>query len=182
MRAGGREPVLAAVASAMAVGLGVAAARRLRDSLLLVTVEGWSMYPSFRDGDRVLVRRTRRVRRGAAAVFRAPWPAGGGGGGAHEDGGRGGREGGEGEDGEDAGGNIVKRVVALPGDRVPEALRAATGAVRGGSVPPGRVLLLGESAVSWDSRQHGYFALEHLVGVVVLVLARSGAEPPWAND
>lgn len=46
-----------------------AAAVLARAGFLLVTVRGNSMSPTLRDGDRVLVRRSRRIRAGQVVVF-----------------------------------------------------------------------------------------------------------------
>ena len=162
----------AAVAVALVGSAALGAAAYARTRLMVVVVTGWSMYPGYRDGDRLLVRRVRpgRLRRGAVAVVAGPaFPgapvAAGAADAAQESGSRG-------------LGNIVKHVVAVPGDPVPESLRTVVGAAEGGVVPPGRVLLLGEQEHSWDSRQHGYFVLDDVLAVVVAVLGRSGTEPP----
>jgi len=65
-------------------------------NLRIAVVTGPSMYPTLRHHDRVLVRRTRRPRRGDIVLVRMPAPAG-----AHW---------------------IVKRVAALPGDPAPAHL------------------------------------------------------------
>lgn len=49
--------------------LAVAAACWARRALVLVTVAGESMLPALRPGDRVLVRRTRRLRPGQVVVL-----------------------------------------------------------------------------------------------------------------
>jgi signal peptidase I len=60
---------------------------------------------------------------------------------------------------------IVKRLVARPGDPVPEAMRAA---VPDETVPDGKFLLIGDNAsASTDSRQFGYAHAEYLLGVVI---------------
>jgi signal peptidase I len=59
---------------------------------------------------------------------------------------------------------IIKRVAAAPGDHVPPGLALDPG----GRVPPGRLVLLGDNHdQSVDSRLHGYYDGEHLVGVAV---------------
>ncbi|MEU6236134.1 S26 family signal peptidase [Kitasatospora sp. NPDC047058] len=62
--------VLAVAAGALAGA--VATAVVVRRSFELVVVEGGSMEPTLRDGDRVLVRRTRAFRRGDVVVFPVP--------------------------------------------------------------------------------------------------------------
>ncbi len=83
----------------------VAALCWLRGRYVVVTVRGESMTPTYRPGDRLLVRRTRKVRRGECVVFaEAP---------------------------EQAlaltAGWIVKRVVAVPGDDLPAGQLAVRG-------------------------------------------------------
>lgn len=140
-----RTSVIAAAGAAVAVG----AARKL---LLLVTVEGTSMTPTFPPGQRLLVLRTpvARVRTGAAVVFRLPPadpPV---------------REGGARPP------LIVKRLAAGSGDPVPPAVRNAVGPRAGARVPRGSVVLLGDDpATSTDSRVWGYVARRRITGVVV---------------
>lgn len=108
------------------------AARRL----VLITVSGGSMEPTLHDGDRLLVRRAtpRSLSTGRLVVLRRP-------------------------PGMAAEGPwIVKRVCALPGDRVPD-----TGVV----VPPGFVAVVGDNPHSQDSRQLGPLPAASLLGVVV---------------
>jgi signal peptidase I len=61
-------------------------------------------------------------------------------------------------------GLVVKRVAALPGDDVPESVR---GAVRQTIVPRGKVVLIGDNALSGDSRLRGFWATDDVVGVVL---------------
>jgi signal peptidase I len=110
----------------------------LRTGYVAVRVDGVSMEPTLRPGDRVLVRRMRphRLRRGQVVVFAHP------------------------------GGDtpyLVKRAVALPGDPVPPLPGLA-----GSRVPAGSLVVLGDNPhASFDSRQAGYFAADTLLGVVV---------------
>ncbi|MEV4299748.1 S26 family signal peptidase [Microbispora rosea] len=135
------------------VAAGLAAA--LRWGALMVTVRGASMEPAYYDGDRLLALRFRRLRRGRTVVFRAPatWPVGPPG----------------------AGPYLVKRVVAVPGDPVPEGMRGVTTAVR---VPGGHVVVYGDSTRSADSRTWGFLPVAALTGVVVAVLERGPRRPP----
>jgi signal peptidase I len=107
-----------------------------RQRLVVVTVVGWSMAPAYHPGDRVLVWRTRRLRQGQVAVSRV-------------------RHGPV---------LVVKRVAALPGDDVPESVRAAV-TVR--TVPAGKLVLIGDGHHSADSRLWGFSAIEDVLGVVV---------------
>ena len=118
----------------------------VRRRLVVVTVEGPSMEPALRDGDRVLVRRVPlpKVRTGQMMVARRPSLPG--------------RP-------EDAGPLLIKRVVAVGGDPVPAEVRAAIGDDR---VPHGCLVVLGDNrARSADSRHWGYITAEHLLGVVL---------------
>lgn len=111
----------------------------LRRRLLVVTVRGPSMLPTFGDGDRLLVRRngTRAVHKHALIVLAY--------------------------DGEPAREIMVKRVAAGPGDAVPNDMP-----VPDRLVPPGRLLVIGDNAAaSADSRRAGYYATSSVVGAVV---------------
>ncbi|WP_328451343.1 S26 family signal peptidase [Amycolatopsis sp. NBC_00438] len=141
-----KAPVFAAL---LAAGC-VVAARRL---LILTTVDGASMAPELLSGDRVLVRRTRRPRRGQVALLRYPrLPSGAP---AEQQ-------------------LLLKRVVALAGDRVPAGwadpdVHGLAGAV----VPAGSAVVLGDNRpTSWDSRHYGFVPRERLVGVVVRHVSR----------
>jgi signal peptidase I len=112
-----------------------------RRRVLLVTVDGPSMLPTYKSGDRLLVRRVRigAIRRGSVVVAVKPGPAA--------------------PDGQRE--LIVKRAAAVPGDPVPSGIP-----VDGRVVPDGRLVLLGDNPVgSYDSRVVGYF--DSAVGVVV---------------
>ncbi len=113
----------------------------------VATVEGASMEPTYRSGDRLLVRRTRLggVHRGDVVVVRRPPGAG-----------------------SDAGaGLLVKRAAAVPGDPVPPVVRLPDVVV-----PPGRLLVLSDNTQNTlDSRAFGYVPAERVVGVVVRMLA-----------
>ena len=128
-----------------------------RRALVLATVEGSSMEPSLRTGDRVLVRRRglTAVRRGDLVVLMPPperlirlqpgnrWN--------------------------------IKRVVALPGDPVPAAVTCIEGVHR---VPRDALVVYGDSPTSVDSRHRGFFTADRLLGVVVRKLpARSSLSP-----
>lgn len=125
----------------------------LRRALVVVTVVGTSMEPTFRNGDRLLVRRCGldSVKRADVVVLEPP---------ADHD--------------PDSGGGLknhrwnVKRVAALPGDLVPGEVAAVAGV---GLVPPGNLVVLGDNARSVDSRQRGFFNADLLLGVVVRRLA-----------
>lgn len=150
------------VASAVAVGL-YAALRRL---YVTVDVQGASMEPTYRAGDRVLVRRSApdRLRVGDVVVAEAPvdgaWPA------TLVRGAPRGRM------------WLIKRVAAVPGDPIPRDRVPALARVTEQRVPSGRVVLLGDAdRGSWDSTTIGYFPLERVLGVVVRSLPSRSAEP-----
>ena len=127
--------------------------------LVAVTVRGPSMEPTYRDGDRVIVRRGTSVtvgqvvvverpaahggwparpipaRAGASAVSRRQW--------------------------------MIKRVDAVPGDPAPTRSVPALANTPDGPVPPGKLVLLGDNReASYDSRQLGYFPMERILGTL----------------
>lgn len=132
----------------------VAAVWRLRRRYVVVTVEGRSMEPTYRPGDQVLVRRGRsRVSVGDVVVVGEPD-----------------RETGWGEslplDGRVTGrGWFIKRVVATAGTRYPVEVGLR------GTCPPGHVALLGDNALSLDSREHGPCPEHQILGVVARRMA-----------
>ena len=109
----------------------------LRRRLLLVTIEGISMAPTFRPGDRLVVRRAAlsAVRRGAVVVFAtaADPPL------------------------------MVKRAVAVPGDPVPPGVPEPDRLVP----PDHLVVLGDNAAHSADSRTMGFLRAADVVGVVL---------------
>jgi signal peptidase I len=133
-----------------ALGFVAGAVLLARRRLLLVTVEGESMAPTYTAGDRVVVRRATLagVRRGAVVVLAAP--AGG------------------------APGDpplLVKRAVAVPGDPVPAGIP-----VPDRVVPPGRLVVLGDNAGrSADSRVVGFIPAADVVGVALRPAGLSSA-------
>ncbi|MGA5134617.1 S26 family signal peptidase [Streptomyces olivoreticuli] len=144
----------------MTSGWAALALAALSRKLVVVTVRGSSMSPAFQDGDRVLVRRGPPPTVGQVVVAERPvrggvWP---------------------GDPVRSAAGVrgrqwLIKRVEAVPGDRVPRALAPMPQE----RVPPGRLVLLGDNrAVSVDSRELGYFPADRVLGVV---LSRPGARP-----
>lgn len=127
----------------VAAGIGLMALvfAFLRGRFVAVTVQGESMAPTLRTGQRILVRRTRTVRRGQIVVLAnpsesvrvgasPPW--------------------------------LVKRAAAVPGDPVPD------GVPETGPVPAGKLVLIGDSTEpGYDSRRIGYFDAATMLGVMV---------------
>ncbi|MEU0386592.1 S26 family signal peptidase [Streptomyces chartreusis] len=152
---GGRDVRVPAVVLVVLAACGVGAVRRL----LVVTVHGPSMAPTHHHGDRLLVRRTRTVRRGQVVVVLRPrspaiWRQD-----RHSP-------------------LIVKRVAAVPGEPVPPGLVPPHAEGHEGRVPPGRVVLLGDNAAaSVDSRQLGFFPLDDVLGVVTRSLPQPEGAP-----
>jgi signal peptidase I len=134
---------LGATAILAAAALGVGLVRR---RLAVVEVAGRSMEPVLSSGDRVLVRRARlsELRPGLVAVVEMPrldadgpelppgWPP------RHRE-------------------WLIKRVAALPGDRLPAGVPSpGPDPDHHGVVPPGMFVVLGDNAMwSYDSRMIG---------------------------
>jgi signal peptidase I len=111
--------------------------------LLLVTVDGPSMRPTLREGERVWVERVAPgdLRAGHIVVLRRPEP--------------------------DAR-LIIKRVAALCGDPVDPAWLPPGTIEPGSVVPQGMLVLLGDNRqCSNDSRFHGFFATNRVLGRVL---------------
>lgn len=143
-RTGSRPAVFMRFVLLGAVGLVLAAAAARR-TLMVVTVAGWSMEPTYHDGDRVLIRRSTRLpRRGTPVVCRV-----------------------DGQSGAGEGAMVIKRLAAVPGDEVPPAALAATSCRPGDRVPSGRVVLIGDHAHSYDSRRYGFASVDDIVGTVI---------------
>ncbi len=154
----------------MALGAALLTGTVLRRTLVVVTVRGGSMEPTYRDGERVLVRRGGRCAVGQVVVVRqeddglpSPAPrqavAATGTGTAEQ--------------------WMIKRVAAVAGDRPPPGALPEPYATAGGSVPPGALILLGDNTHnSYDSREAGYFPTTHVLGTVLGPRPR----PPYDED
>ncbi|MEV6109771.1 S26 family signal peptidase [Streptomyces sp. NPDC051940] len=146
--------VARAVLAAVLAGAGGALLARRR--LAAVTVRGGSMTPTLLPGDVLLVLRgPRTVRRGRIVVVPRPDPA------------TGWREPAEPLN---ARGWYVKRVVAVPGDPVPDWVAGPGGTAPGARVPAGMLVLRGDHPRSEDSRRWGYCPADQLYGVMLLRL------------
>lgn len=66
---------------------------------------------------------------------------------------------------------LVKRVIAVPGDLVPDDVRPAAGVAR---VPPGRLVVRGDGVRSLDSRHFGLVDSGTVLGVVLRRLTLDG--------
>src|ERR1022692_190677 len=133
---------LIAIGLAATVGAVAWSVRRLLTRrLVLVTVRGASMEPTFADGERVLVSRTRPCCDGDVAVFGMPERQ-------RVDGLR----------------WLVKRVAGVPGELVPADLRSI---VAEEQVPVGFLVVRGDGARSLDSRQLGLIPQASVLGVVI---------------
>ena len=184
--------VLVAVPACLAATL-VGAALWLRRRYTVVDIVGASMEPSYRSGDRVLVRRTpcAKVLRGQVVVFERDYgdveppgdpatsveqrpvePGAARGPVAHGPvGAR--RPSWVGHPGRDRSW-MLKRAAAVPGDPIPRDQIPALRHVPEPMVPAGHLVVLGDNAAaSLDSRQFGYVTRERLLGVAVRRLTTS---------
>jgi signal peptidase I len=142
---------IAALLAALSMGVAV-----LRRQIAIVTVAGSSMWPALATGDRVLVRRSKlsAVRTGQVIVIERPdrdgcwtgkppaWPP------ADQE-------------------WLIKRVAAVAGEPMPDAIATATANRPGGLpvVPAGKLVVLGDNAASsLDSRDIGLVPGERLLG------------------
>ncbi|NBC39619.1 S26 family signal peptidase [Corallococcus exiguus] len=135
-------------AALLVAGAGGAAWARRR--WIVVAVQGNSMSPTLHDGQRLVARRLDRSNgyaRSDVVVFLMPAAQ-------------------RATLGDQALPYLVKRLAAVAGDPVPDWARAALGADSETRVPPGKVVVSGDNAVSQDSRQLGYIDAETLIAVV----------------
>lgn len=130
---------------------------RLARRLVLVSVRGVSMTPAYQDGDRVWVRRDGLVGVGQVVVVERPAPDHGW---SHAP--LTARAGACAVAGRQW---MIKRVAAVPGDRLDRTLLPALANTTQTTVPPGRLVLLGDNPkASFDSRDIGYFPVERILG------------------
>jgi signal peptidase I len=123
----------------------------------VVTVQGASMEPSLREGDRVLARRAgiADVHPGDVVVLERPdddlrWTRA------------------PGRRTAARGTLLIKRVAAVPGDPPPRRAAPALANHPERLVPPGHLVAFGDNySRSLDSKQIGYFPADRLVGVVL---------------
>ncbi|MFC4116316.1 S26 family signal peptidase [Nonomuraea zeae] len=161
--------------AALAAVAGVLAVVWLRRRYLVVTVRGESMLPTYRPGERLVLRRTppRSLRTGQVVVLTE---AGASRPGTPLSGPRAPADGGtllSGQrapaDGTGTGPHlIIKRVAAVPGDPIPRDTVPALRTAPGTHVPAGHLVVLGDNADrSHDSRHSGYLTTDRLLGVVL---------------
>ncbi|MFF0869840.1 S26 family signal peptidase [Nonomuraea sp. NPDC003560] len=142
-------PMIAVFAGSAALLVVVAFAARRR--LAVVTVRGESMVPALRPGDRLLVLRGKAVRRGQIVVLEPIGP---------------GMRWRDGPLPEVAAADwVVKRVAALPGEPVPPQCPGLPA-----TVPPGKLVVLGDGEISADSRLWGLVPADRVLGVVLRTL------------
>lgn len=126
----------------------------IRRRFVIVTVTGTSMTPTLQPGDRLVVcrRSIAELEIGDIVVLRPPRPPY-----ASLPTSPASRR--------SSSGWKVKRVVALPGDPVPQEAYAATGGLR--IVPDGFLIVFGDSDASHDSRRVGLYPAAGVLGVAV---------------
>jgi signal peptidase I len=139
------------------VGIGVmVAVVTLRLGVLVVTVEGGSMEPTYCSGDRLLVlrRRGRRLRTNQIVIVRVPPEL------RH--------------DHEEMLPLLVKRLVAMSGERLPPLVNARLGCVEESAVVPAdRIVVLGDNPYSLDSKAWGPIPAAWVVGTATYRWPRS---------
>lgn len=139
-------PAIVVLLLAVASLGGLAVGARLL--LILATVDGASMEPTLRPGERVLIRRTRRPRRGDVVLMRLPAdPA-----------------------------LLLKRVVAVAGEHLPsDWARPDVHGLGDRRVPAGCYVVLGDNRpVSTDSRYFGLVRRDRVLGVMIRRLPSGG--------
>ena len=103
------------------------------------------MMPTYRDGDRLLIRTGSVCRPDDVVVFVNPHGP---------------------EPGPPL---LVKRVAAIGGDEIPQPIRTRIDEER---VRSGQIVVLGDAAASLDSRMFGYVPADSVIGVVLRQLER----------
>ena len=145
-----------------ACGGAASASLLLARRFVRVTVRGASMLPTFGDGDRLLVKRTRSVRSGDVVVLEQP-------------GFRVAQESTDAPRWRDERDWMIKRVVAAPGEKIPRAEISGLDRLPGERVPDGMLIVVGDNRdQSFDSRQIGFVPVEQVLGVPVGRRARNG--------
>jgi len=142
---------------ALAALSGASALLLLRRVLLVVSVDGASMMPTYQPGDRLLTVRTRAgvpIRSGDVVVCRRP-------------------------DRRPGAPYLVKRVLATAGQPIPDQPAADSHDLA--LVPPGSIWVQGDSP-GYDSRAFGPLPLSEIIGQVLAPLprTRAGGSTPQA--
>lgn len=141
----------------LGLGLVLAATTALvRRRVVLITVDGQSMEPTYQSGDRLLLRRAdgRQVRHGQVVVVAGPHSADGWLPGAPPA-------------VYGTGNWLVKRAVAVAGEPVPSDVVAAAKVEPGSLVPRGHLVVRGDGVRSGDSRLWGFVPVDQVLGVVL---------------
>lgn len=145
------------ITAVVVVTLLAASALAARKLFILTTVDGPSMEPTLRSGDRVLVRRTSRPRRGQVVLMHLPVEPG------HPP----------------DRALLLKRVAAVGGDHVPDGWASPdVYGIGGAEVPYGHYAVLGDNRrVSTDSRYFGLVPRDRVVGVMVRPFSLTDPDP-----
>ncbi|MEV5576690.1 S26 family signal peptidase [Spirillospora sp. NPDC052269] len=131
-------PRILALGVLAAVAASAVAAHR---TLILTTVDGDSMEPTLHSGDRVLIRRTRRPRRGQITLLRSE---------PHDY-------------------LLLKRTVAVSGDHLPkEWAEFDVESIADATVPTDAIVVMGDNRpASYDSRHFGHVRKARVLGVLL---------------
>ncbi|MBG0829601.1 S26 family signal peptidase [Planomonospora sp. ID67723] len=150
--------IVVGVLSAAGLLLVCALLAVLTGRVFAVSVNGRSMEPTLRPGQRVLIRRRpgRGLRPGALVLLRGPGTAGGAvpGNGFHDPPG--------------TAPLLIKRVIAVPGDPVPAEFERSTGTPAGSPVPEGKIIIRGDNPrYSVDSLMTGFYGIDTVIGTAL---------------
>jgi signal peptidase I len=130
---------VAVAGAAIVIGGGILTVGLARRRVVLVTVRGQSMAPTYRDGERLIALRRSRFSAGDVVIFRTPASHF-----ADVD-------------------LLVKRAAATAGEGVPADLQARVGLA---VVPAGRLLVRSDATEGLDSRHFGLISAADVLGVV----------------
>jgi signal peptidase I len=143
--------IVAGGGAALLIGLAAVARRRF----VLVTLNGGSMEPTYRHGDRLIARRVSRsgrYRRGDVIVVRQPSDA---------------------PRVPNDPGQLVKRIIAVPGDPIPSPITLSHARTSSCRVPERSYLLRGDNQTGSKGSSFAYLVPE--TDIVATVMARAGS-------